>query len=106
MKLLLTVSEVRSALNQDDDYPVEDCQTYAELASSYIKQKTGYDFAEDEVIDPEAKEAAKQFIKQSYYGADGYNREQDYSIGIACMIEDLQDKAHDKAVAAAAEAEA
>lgn len=96
MKTILTDTEVRQALDQDEDFKSEDCKYYSELASSFIKQKTGHDFAEDSEIHPLAKECARLYIRQAYYGADGFKREHDYSLGINSLLVDLQDVASNR----------
>lgn len=93
---ILTNNEVRQAIAQDGDFPADECERLSVLATSYIKQKTGYDFSQDVEIEPLAKELARLYIRQEYYGAEGYNKDHDYSIGIASLIVDLQDIAKGK----------
>jgi len=93
---ILTNEEVREAIDVDPDYPVSNLTSLAETATSFIKNKTGYDFSKDQVIDPTAKACARLYVRQIHYGADGYNKEHDYALGIGCMIEDLKDIARTK----------
>lgn len=89
-KTILTHGEVLRAIYEDDDFDKEEVQRLACLSSDFIKLKTGYDFAQDEVKETLAVECAMQYVRQTYFGAKGYNREHDYSLGIAGLIADLQ----------------
>lgn len=93
---ILTLTEVRKAIYVDYDYDQEELQRYAASASSYIKNKTGFDFASEDVIEPLAKQCAILYIRQLHFGGDGYNKEHDYSLGITSMIVDLQVIASEK----------
>ncbi len=95
-KWLLTHEEVAKAIHVDPDYPRDELQALAEAATSFVHQKTGFKFAEETVIEPLAKQCARLYVKQLHYGVDGYNKEHDYSLGIASLIEDLKDLARKK----------
>lgn len=95
-KQLLTNEEVAKAIHVDPDYPRDDLQALAQAATSFVHQKTGYKFAEENPIEPLAKQCAKLYVRQLHYGAEGYNKEHDYSLGIASLIEDLKDLARKK----------
>ena len=95
-KVLLTYEEVAKAIRVDPDYPKDELKAYAEAATSFVHQKTGYKFADDTPIEPLAKEWAKLYVRQLHYGADGYNKEHDYTLGIGSLIEDLKDIARKK----------
>ena len=95
MKAILTDKEIRQALDQDEDFKSEDCEYYSKLASSFINQKTGHDFASDPEVHPLAKECAMLYVRQAYYGNDGYKKDHDFTLGINSLIEDLQDIARD-----------
>lgn len=90
MKNILTIEEVAKALYLDEDYDSEVLERYAISASSFIKQKTGYDFASEIKKESLAKECAIQYIRQLHFGSTGYNKEHDYSLGIQGLIVDLQ----------------
>lgn len=90
MANILTIEQVRKALYLDDDAEVEELEEYSRIASSFIKQKTGYDFAQDEEIEPLAIQCAKLYVRQMYFGNGGSNRDHDYSLGIEGLIVDLQ----------------
>ena len=96
MANILTNAQVAKALYLDEDYDQEELERYAKSASSFIKQKTGYDFASDPDIEPLAVELAIQYVRQLHFGADGYNKEHDYSYGIQGLIVDLQVIADEK----------
>ena len=87
---ILTIDQVRKALYLDDDHDVEELEEYSRIASSFIKQKTGYDFAKDTEIEPLAIQCAKLYIRQTHFGSEGYNKEHDYNLGINGLIVDLQ----------------
>lgn len=93
MRTILTKEEVAKAINVEPDFDNDQLEEYAELATSFIKEKTGYDI-DDTRIPPEAKPLAKQlarlYIRQSHYGSNGYNKDHDYSLGIAGLIVDVQ----------------
>ena len=45
-KVLLTNEEVAKAIRVDPDYPRDELRAYAEAATSFVHQKTGYKFAD------------------------------------------------------------
>jgi len=96
MGTILTKEEVAKAIYVDPDFDGEELQRLANLSSSFIKQKTGYDFAQDEEIEPLAVECAMQYCRQVYFGSKGYNKEHDYTLGIVGLIDDLQVIANEK----------
>lgn len=92
MKTILTIEQVRDAIYQDKDFPSERLVSLAEASSSFIKNKTGHDFAEDEIIEPLAIQCAELYVKQLYFGSSSanYNRDYDYIVGITSLLIDLQ----------------
>jgi len=95
-RLLLSNEEVAKAIRVDPDYPKDELRALAESATSFVHQKTGYEFANESPIEPLAKECARLYVRQLHYGMEGYNKEHDYALGIGCMIEDLKDIARKK----------
>jgi len=83
MANLLTAEQVKDAIYADDDFPREELERYARSASSYIKHKSGYDFAKDTEIEPLAIECAILFVKQLHFGYD-------FEKAINSFIVDLQ----------------
>lgn len=96
MNKILTNDQVKKALFLDDDVDTQELEEYNMTASSFIFQKTGYDFGADETKEPLAVLCAKLYIKQIYFGNSGYNKEHDYTLGIASLIVDLQLLAKEK----------
>lgn len=96
MANILTNEEVRRALYLDEDADSSELEEYSRTASSYIKQKTGYDFGADEQKEPLAISCAKLYIKQQHFGSANYNKEHDYSLGITSLLVDLQIIAKEK----------
>jgi len=96
MGTILTKDEVAKAIYVDPDFDGEELQRLADLSSSFIKNKTGYDFTQDEVKEPLAVECAMQYCRQAYFGSKGYNKEHDYTLGIVGLIDDLQVIANEK----------
>lgn len=93
---ILTIKEVRDALNLDFDYDNGELDRLSKTASSFIKRKTGYDFGSEVVnIEPLAKQAAMMYVKTLFYNGEGYNKEHDYSLGLNSLIVDLQGIAQD-----------
>lgn len=90
MRTILTNEEVGKAINVDPDFDEEVLSSYANTATSFIKEKTGYDFSNDEIIEPLAKQCARMYVRQLHYGSNGYNKEHDYTLGITSLIVDLQ----------------
>lgn len=90
-RTILTLEEIASAIRVDPDYPQQELQLLADAATSFINQKTGRDWTSDEKIHALAKMCASLYAKQIHYGADGYNKEHDYTLGINGLIEDLKD---------------
>jgi hypothetical protein len=96
---ILTTEQVARAIYVDADYDAKALEDYAKQSSSFIKNKTGYDFTKDkdqqtdlaqDKIEPLAVACATQYVKQLHFGAAGYNREHDYSLGINSLLVDLQ----------------
>lgn len=90
-KQILTADEVRRAIDQDSNFPLCQLNELAEEATSFINRRVGIDCREHEELKVTAKHCAKMYVRQSYYGQDGYNKDFDYSFGIASDIEDLKD---------------
>ena len=90
MRTILTNEEVGKAINVDPDFDEEVLSSYANTATSFIKEKTGYDFSNDEIIETLAKQCARMYVRQLHYGSNGYNKEHDYTLGITSLIVDLQ----------------
>lgn len=89
---ILTESEVREAMQVDFDYNPDEVTRYQKLASSYIKIKTGFDFAnvaEGEEVHPIAKQCAMIYIKSQFFDHK-YDEKYNYSIGLESLIFDLQ----------------
>lgn len=95
-KKILTINETRDAIYQDSDFNVEELERLSILASSFIKQRTNYDFSADETIHPLAKQCAILYVRMQYFNSEGYKPEYDYSLGINSLIIDLQDIARSK----------
>ena len=93
MRLILENKEVARAIY---DYDSEKLQQYAEIATSFIKTKTGYDFAKEDEIEPLAKQCAILYVRQLHFGAEGYNKDHDYSFGITSLLIDLQSIAKER----------
>lgn len=93
---ILTADEVREALYLDFDYPDSKLIRLSQQASSYLLRTTGYDFGSDAEIEPLAVQAAELYVKQSFFGGDGYNKEHDYSLGLTSLIVQLQSIAKEK----------
>lgn len=95
-RTILTLEEVAKAIYEDADFDNVELQRLADLSSDFIKRKTGYDFSQDSPSEPLAVECAMQYVRQTYFGAKGYNKEHDYSLGIVGLIDDLQVIANEK----------
>lgn len=90
-KTILSTEEVARAIRVDPDYDKVELQELAEAATSFIANKTGYDWSQDTAIEPTAKQCAKLYVQQFHYGQEGYNKEYDFTLGIGCLIGDLKD---------------
>lgn len=93
---ILSETEVKQALYLDYDFDSAEAERLGAVASSYIFQKTGFDFSAEASIHPLAKQAAILYIRELYFGADGYNKEHDYGIGLTSLIADLINIANSK----------
>jgi len=89
-KKVININQVRKAIHQDGDFDVEELERLSNLASSFIETKTGYDFGKDDIVEPLALQCATLYVKQQYFGSDGYNKEYNYSLGIQGILVDLQ----------------
>lgn len=99
MGLILTINEVKEALYLDYDYNTTELDRLSKTASSFIFRKTGFDFGSDAEIEPLAKQAAIMYVRQLFFGSEGYNKEHDYSLGLNGLIVELQVIASEKASA-------
>lgn len=92
--MLLTNEEAKKAIYVDPDFDDGIVRGYITTASSFLKEKTGFDFSE--VCDPLAKQFARMFIKDLHFNTNGsYNKEHDYSLGINALLIQLQFKARE-----------
>ena len=90
--MLLTLEEAKKAIYVDPDFDDDIIRGYIESASSFLEEKTGFDFSK--VTDPMAKDFCRMFIKDRHFNSNGsYNREHDYSLGIDALLIQLQFKA-------------
>jgi hypothetical protein len=96
---ILTKEQVAEAIYVDADFNQATIERYAKAASSFLKQKTGYDFTKqpDQTtdmnvsdIEPLAIECAMMYVRQLHFQGQGYNKEHDYALGISSLITDLQ----------------
>lgn len=87
---ILTTEQVREAIYQDADFNVEELEELSIIASSFIFEKTGYDFGKDLVKEPLAVLAAKMYAKNVYFSGGDYKQDYDYSFGLTAIILDLQ----------------
>lgn len=97
MKTILTTQEVAEAIYVDLDFEPRQLISYAESATSFIFNKTGYHFENEEKIEPMAKTCAILYIRNLHFNSDGiYNKEHDYTLGISQLLIDLQNIARSK----------
>lgn len=89
-RTILTTREVAEAIRVDPDYPESELKQLAQAATSFINRKTGHDWTVTK--DPQAVQCAILYVRQLHFGADGYNKEHDYDLGINSLIEDLKDE--------------
>lgn len=90
MDNILTNEQVALAIFADDDFPKAELERLSRAASTYILQKTGYDFSQDPEIHPHAIECAIQYVKQLHFNRTQFNKDYDFSMGISSYIIDLQ----------------
>jgi len=96
MKQILTVEQMRQALYLDFDYDEEELVRLSILASSYLKNKTGYDWTSEDEIEPLAIQAAIEFVRMKFFDNTNYKKENDYTVGLGSLIIDLQIIAEEK----------
>ena len=98
--VLFLIQFVVSLIGLDFDTDVN-LKEYAEIASSFLLTKTGYDWGCDTSIEPLAKQCAKMYIRDMFFNRSGgnYNTNHDYSLGITSLLIDLQMIAAEKVVA-------
>ena len=90
MANILTNEQVKEALFLDDDAKSEVLEMYSKQATSFIFHKTGYDFSLDEEKEPLAVLCAQMYVRQIYFGSEGYRKDHDYALGINSLIVDLE----------------
>lgn len=90
MNSILTTEQVRKAIYQDADFDATELERLAQTASSFIFQKTDFDFASESEIHPLAIQCAILYVRQQYLGEGGLNKDYDYSVGITGLLIDLQ----------------
>jgi hypothetical protein len=93
MGAILTTDEVRKALYLDDDYDAAELDRLSKTASSFLYEKTGYDFSkvsDGEEREPLAIQCAVLYVRDLFFQGNGYNKEHDYNLGINSLIVDLQ----------------
>lgn len=90
MAYILTSTQVAKAIFVDPDFDEEILEKYAKQASSYIFNKVGYDFTKDTEIEPLAVLCAELYVRMIHFGAEGYDKDHDYSLGISSLLVDLE----------------
>ena len=90
VKLILTDAEVREAIYVDPDFSAARARHYAKLATSYLKQKTGYEWENDSEIEPLAKQCAMIYVRTIHFEGSTYKKEHDYTFGISSLLIDLE----------------
>lgn len=91
MARILKAEEVRLAIDQDSNFPLHVLEDLADEATSFINRRIGLDCTEHDELTTTAKHCAKLYVRQSFYGKDGYDPDYDYSFGINADLEDLKD---------------
>ena len=75
-KEILSIDEMISLLNLDDDYsPLSKLTSLSREASQYLFQKTNHDWSADDPINETAKGAARDYVYQVWYGGDDHIQE-------------------------------
>ncbi len=90
MANILTNEQVKEALYLDDDANLQMLEKLSRQATSFIFHKTGYDFSKDLEIEPLAVLCAEMYVRNVYFGSEGYNKQHDYQLGISSLIVDLE----------------
>jgi hypothetical protein len=98
MAYILTNDQVREAIYVDPDFNPATLTRYASCATSFLLQKTGYDFTIDDPVEPLAIECAMMYVRQLHFQGEGYRKDHDYTLGIVSLLEDLKDIARGKNV--------
>lgn len=98
MANILSAAEIQVALFLDPDFDSDELERLSAVATSFIKTKTGFDFASEATVEPLAKQAAIMYVRTLMYSNEqkNYNKEFDYSVGLVGIIQDLQTIAETK----------
>ena len=96
MNNILTNEQVALAIFADGDFPEAELERLSKTTSTYIHQKTGYDFSQDPEIHPHAIECAIQYVKSLHFNRAQYNKQYDFAMGISSYIIDLQRIANER----------
>jgi|GEM_PF-6091243 len=84
---IINVDEAKKILRLDEDYPSDELEAIVSEATSFVDNKTQYQWERDEVVHPLAKAAARYQIQQLFYHDD----EHDFSATVISYCEDLRD---------------
>lgn len=71
---LLTDDEVKEALNLDYDYTSDRISELSKEAAQFLFQKTNHDWSADTPVNLTAKNAARDYIRQIWYGHDEHTQ--------------------------------
>ncbi len=96
VKYVLTESDVRQAIYADDDFSPAMVQHYRAIATSFLFQKTGYNWENEDPIEPLAKQCAILYVRSQHFGSQSFNKEHDYNFGLVAHLTDLQTMADQK----------
>lgn len=86
-----TIEEAKKILQVDEDFDDEIIQMYLDIADGQILEQTGYDFTLKP--DADSRDYVRKSILMQHYGADGYNKEYDFTFGMHADIVRLSMKA-------------
>ena len=79
-----TIQEAREILQVDEDFKEETIKMYLDIADGQIEEQTGYDFRTFPNAD--SKAYVRMSILMQHYGANGYNKDYDFTFGMHAAI--------------------
>lgn len=94
--MILTLEEVKKALYLEPSTDIQEVVKYQQLVDKFVYEKTGYDYGSDLEINPLAKQLGELYLRALKTNNKETNEYEDYSIGISCLIIDLQNNAKRK----------
>lgn len=82
MNIVINNQWAKKVLQLDEDFDNDIIEMYLGVANGQVINQTGYDFSKDSDLDADYVDYIRKSLLMQHYGADGYNKEYDFTFGM------------------------